>query len=197
MAVVLFLTGTGVAPETNKNNQDNWQKIKAGEIVLSDYVFNDPAGEKKVAFEVTALIKATQEQVWSTVRDYDHFAEFMPRVKSCKAEKWDGGCAIVRYDTEILWATLTYYINACATGSNRQVDFSLAQGHKSQIKATEGFWKLEPAPEGSGTILSYSAYIDTGVSLADFIAARASRQSLPEVLSNVRKRAESGGKWKK
>jgi ribosome-associated toxin RatA of RatAB toxin-antitoxin module len=184
-------------PQSFKLTPEKWQQLKQRGIVSADYFLTDPGGKQRMSFMVTALIKAPPSQVWAAVRDYDHFGEFMPRVQDCKAVKWEGPCVIARYDTEVLWFKVRYFIKACASEDSQRVDFALAENYPNQIKFTRGFWELSPAPEDAGTILSYAAYLDPGLPAPEFLARRAARSSLVEVLENVRNRAESNGKWKK
>ena len=178
--------------------EEKWKLLKEGKVIISEQIYADKEGAKKLRFIASALIKASPEQVWAVLRGYDLFEEFMPRVKECQVVKWrKDGCAVVRYDSQVLWVQVHYYILSCPAYPFRKIEFKLAQGYDNQIKDTYGFWEIIPAPKNKGSILSYSAYLDSGFPVPEFIAKRLTRSSLIEVLKNVKKRVESGGKWKK
>ncbi|MFO8057449.1 MAG: SRPBCC family protein [bacterium] len=177
--------------------EKRWKKLKAGEVLVTERVIEGEGNRKKLRFIATAHISAPPESVWKTIRDYDHYHEFIPRLKESELLKTEGRCMFIRYLGEVFWVEVEYYIKACAEVPGKRVDFGLAEGYESFMKSADGFWEVQKAPDGKTAIVSYSAHLDPGVPVPDFISRKVARDSLVNVLQNVTKRVESGGKWKK
>jgi len=176
---------------------ENLARLRSGQVVVEDYVFTGPAGEKMLSFIATALVKAPPEEVWRTVRDYDRFHEFMPRLSEARVLKREDECAFIRYQAGVLWIEVVYHIKACATRPGERIDFELAPEYENSIKATYGFWQITSIAEGRAAVVSYSAYLDPGIPVPDAVSRSFARSNIVQVLENVRKRAESKGTWKK
>ncbi len=175
----------------------NWKRLKSGEVLVTEKVIEKGGDQKELRFIATAYVKAPPREAWKTIRDYAHYHEFVPRLKESEAIKRNDGCIIIRYLGEVFWVEVGYYIEACAEVPGKRVIFGLAEGYESFMKSADGFWEVQKAPKGKGAVVSYSARLDPGVPVPDFITQKVARQSLVEVLQNFRKRVESGGKWKK
>jgi len=187
----------GGAEHSFNPTEDEMKRLRAGEVIVDEYIFSGPGNEKQLSFIATALVDAPPQTCFNTVRDYDHFHEFMPRVSGAKVVAKDGDCMTIRYEAGILWIDVVYYIDACAAVPGRRVEFELARDRENFIEETRGFWEIQPVDGGKSSLVSYSAYLDPGIPVPDFISLRMTRSNIVAVLENVRKRAESGGTWKK
>jgi hypothetical protein len=58
-----------------------------------------------------------------------------------------------------------------------------------RVKLNNGYWLLEPREEGKKTFVTYYLYTDPGGSLPKWIADKANKTSVPDVLRAVRKHA--------
>ncbi len=192
-----MLTGASGFKPAFKLTPKNWKRLHGGEILVTEQIIEKEKNNKELRFIATAHINAPPEAVWKTIRDYDNYYKFIPRLKESEVVKKEGRCMIVRYLGEVFWVEVGYHVEACAEVPDKRVVFGLAEGHENFMKSTDGFWEVQEAPEGQGSVVSYSAHLDPGVPVPGFITRKVARDSLVDVLQNLRKRVESGGKWKK
>jgi len=174
-----------------------WEILKTGEVVSTEVMMTRPDGTGTTDVLVKAWIKAPRQEVWEIIRSYNTFAEFFPRVRECRITRQEGETYWVEYHTELLGLMVIYHLKLIGAEKFRRVDFFLDREQPNDVKDTVGFWVLDDAPEGKGTILSYSIFVDSGIPIPQFIARKISKPNLVQVVKNVRQRVESGGTWKK
>jgi hypothetical protein len=63
------------------------------------------------------------------------------------------------------------------------------RGGVVRVKLNNGYWLLEPREEGKKTFVTYYLYTDPGGALPKWIADRANKTSVPDVLRAVRRHA--------
>ena len=176
---------------------EEWEVLKTGEAVASETFAAKPDGAPTTDVLVKIWIKAPREKVWATIRDYDRFGEFMPRVQRCRVVKSDGETFWICYETEVLGIKVIYYMKAVGVDKFRRIEFNLAEDMTNDIKGARGYWALDDAPDRKGTVLSYSAFIDTGIPMPESLARRISKPNMIQAVKNVKQRVESGNSWKK
>jgi len=103
----------------------------------------------------------------------------------------------VRYDLKVLWLKVTYHLSLVDDDSRYRVDWTLDRSKENTVRDIVGYWDVDDAPGGSGVVLSYASFVDTGIPAPMKIVQKLASMALPQVVKNVRMRAESGGKWKK
>lgn len=180
-----------------KTSQEEWNKLKAGEVIITEVANVNPDGSQRVDFLAKIFIKAGREAVWKVIRDYEKFPEFMPNVQKCKILKQENETYWVYYEVKVMMVTVNYCLKAVGVEKYKKIEFKLDNICPSDIRSTAGYWVLEDAPDGSGTIVHYSTYTDTGIPAPEALAKQAAKKSLPQVVKNVKQRVESGGTWKK
>ncbi len=174
-----------------------WEILKTGEVVATEVFTPKPDGSSATDVLVKIWIKAPREEVWKVIRDYNRFGEFMPRVHSCRITKQEGETSWIVYDMEVLGIRVIFNLITIGKEKYRRIEFNLDPNQSNDIKEARGYYVLDDAPNGQGTVLSYSAVVATGIPLPEFVARKISKPSLVQVLKNVRLRVESGGAWKK
>jgi len=197
LTLCVMLTGASGFKPAFKVNAENWERLRAGEVLVTEQIIEKEKKNKELRFMATVHINARPEAVWKTIRDYDNYYKFTPRLKESEVIKKEGRCMIIRYLGEVFWIEVGYHVEACAEVPGKRVVFGLAEGYESFMKSADGFWEVQEAPEGQGSVVSYSAHLDPGVPVPDFISRKVARDSLVDVLENLKKRVESGGKWEK
>jgi acyl-CoA synthetase (AMP-forming)/AMP-acid ligase II len=66
---------------------------------------------------------------------------------------------------------------------------------KGDIKAADGYWLVEVPPDGRGSVITYSTFLDTGKFVPEFVVQYLQKKSLGGLVENVRKRILSKGEW--
>jgi hypothetical protein len=165
--------------------------------VLAELV-NDGGGEPWPGVAV-AILDGTPRQVFTVLRDYPHFAEFMPYVKSATIVEHTGNRWVV-----------DYVIRGPAGIGNRDYQMEVFDEQetvdgvtilvsrfqytgKGNIKSTVGTWKLVPLWD-KATFARYEVRTDPGGSFTGWLKRKIAASGLPRVIEAVRKRLASGGK---
>jgi len=193
LVFILVIVAAARAEFTSKE----WQQLKNGEVIITEVLNPNADGSQRSDFLAKLYVKADRQTVWKYLRDYEKFPEFMPNVVVCKIIKRDGQVYWVHYEAKVMIVKAVYNLRVEGVELNKKIVFKLDKTQPSTIRDTAGYWILEDAPDGSGTVLSYSTYVDTGIPAPEALARQAAKKSLPQVVKNMRMRIESGGKWKK
>jgi len=197
LASVFICLAIWVLPAMSEYTPSEWKKIKTGEILISEKQRDNPDGSQSLLFVAKGYINAPREEVWKALRDYNHFYEFFPNVRETKIVKKEGETYWVDYMTKVLVMEVRYTLRFEGIEKYKRIESKLDKERPHDIRDSYSSWLLEDAPEGSGTVVTFTNFVDTGIPAPVAIARRAAKSSLPNVLVNVRKRVESGGKWKK
>ena len=193
---VLLLSCLGLAARAEYTPQE-WAILKTGEVVATEVMTAHPDGSGTTDVLVKAWIKAPREEVWKIIRSYNTFAEFFPRVREIRVTGQEGETYQVEYHTELMGVTVVYHLKLIGTVKFQRIDFFLDKSFSNDVKETVGFWALDDAPDGKGTVLTYAIFVDSGFPIPQFLARKISKPNLVQVVKNVRLRVESGGTWKK
>ncbi len=173
------------------------KKLEEGEVIVSDTSVTGPDGLKQLRGNAMVIIDTPPERVWNTIMDHNRFEEFMPSVKECSIVEDQGASRVVSYNLKVAWADIAYFLKLDYDRDTWHVDGALDKSRPHGISDTRCTWDLQPLDGGKRTMVNYSVYIDSGRFIPKFIERLLSKRQLPTVLENVRKRAVSGGTWKK
>jgi ribosome-associated toxin RatA of RatAB toxin-antitoxin module len=121
----------------------------------------DEDGRFRGHIELAVLIAASPERIWGVLRDCASAPEYVPHVQSCEL--------VERLDEPYSAMTLS------------RVDGPLGR--------LDGRWTLQPRADGK-TLLQYVLDFEPGLPVPRFLVARSMLRDLPEVLQEVRRRAE-------
>ena len=193
---LMLLIGPGLIAHAEYTAPE-WEILKTGEVVATEVFTPKPDGSPATDVLVKIWIKAPREEVWKVIRDYNRFGEFMPRVKSCRIIRQEGESFWIVYDMEVLGIRVIYSLVTVGKDKFRRIEFNLDPTKPNDIKEARGYYVLDDAPDGQGTVLSYSAKVTTGIPVPEYMARKISKPNLVQVVKNVRRRVESGGTWKK
>ncbi len=178
-------------------NEDEWKRLEAGEVLVTEASIKGLDNKPHLRGKVVALIDAPPLEVWKTIMDHNHFAEFMPSLDECSIKEDVGKSRLVSYHVKIGWVDIRYHLRLVYDQENWHVDYSLDKAFRHDIDDSQGTWDLEPISDGERTKVIYSVYIDSGRFVPDFIEHALSKRQLPGILRNVRNRTISGGTWEK
>jgi len=185
------------APASTEYTAEEWKRLKTGEIIISEKEEDNPDGSQNLLFIAKCYIKASRQEVWKVLRNYNSFYEFFPNVRSTKVVKQEGETYWVEYMTKVLFVKAQYTLRFDGVEKYVRIESKLDKSRPHDIRDSYSIWYFEDAPDNSGTIVTYTSFVDTGIPAPKALARKAASSSLPKVLVNVRKRVESGGKWKK
>jgi len=189
--VLIILAG----PARSEFNNAEWEKVKEGKVTFAGVPMQNPDGSQYINFVTKIYVKASKQEIWKVIRDYDHFHEFMPKCRKVTTLKVEGNVTWVRYELKVLWINVVYHLRLVDTKSHERVEWTLDKSKKNSVRDIKGYWQLDDAPGGSGAVVSYASYVDTSIPAPMGIIKRLAKMALTQVMKNVRLRTESGGTW--
>jgi len=193
LALGLILSA-GAAARADFTAQE-WAVLKTGKVIAQEVFQAYPDGTVQTQVEVKAWIKVPRAQVWKILRDYNHFFQFMPNVRQSKILKQEGETYWVIYQTQVLWVKVIYYQILAGDGQMHRIDITMDHSQPNDIRDTRGYWVLDDAPDGKGTIATYSDWVSPGFKIPEKLARKVSKPGFIHVIENTRLRAESDGAW--
>jgi uncharacterized membrane protein len=180
-----------------------WQQVARDDGIT--VMARTPEGGSVSEVKATALVDAPPQDVWRVIRDYPNYTKTMPYTEESRvlASEQDGKLIvfyclvnaplvdkrdfIIRIRDESEWKEGKGFLKTAWT-----VTTEGAPAERSgivRVKLNNGYWLLEPREEGKKTFVTYYLYTDPGGSLPKWIADKANKTSVPDVLRAVRKYA--------
>lgn len=168
-------------------------KLRAG-IVLAE---GEESGDSAGSVRGLAIAKCPPAAVFGVLIDHTKFAEFMPRIErtsvSYRTETSERSLQTI--DASV--TSMTYALDYRWDPKALRVEFKLALDVPHDIKAASGAWQLWELDSGKATLIEYRTAADIGRSLPGFAKRWAQERGVKDAVDAVRKRAESGGTYRK
>jgi hypothetical protein len=180
-----------------------WQQVARDDGIT--VLARTPEGGSVSEVKATALVDAPPHDVWRVIRDYNNYTKTMPYTDESRvlASEQDGKVLvfyclvnaplvdkrdfIIRIRDESDWKDGKGFLKTAWTVTT---DGAPAEREDVvRVKLNNGYWLLEPREEGKKTFVTYYLYTDPGGSLPKWIADKANKTSVPDVLRAVRKHA--------
>lgn len=175
---------------------DELKKIEKGEVAVRIELFNTASGKRAAKGHAFAIINKPPEAALAVLQDYTKLSEFMPRVEKATILQKTDTTMKVRQELGVAFTTVAYTLDLKFDVAGHRMDWTLDKAAKNDIADTMGSWEFVPL-EGSRTLARYMVFADTGVSVPQFLEDFLVKKDLPNVVSAMKKRVESGGKWTK
>ena len=185
-------------PISKKLSPADIAKVKKGEIILRSKTAEDTSSGAGFA---VGLINKSPDDIWKTILNYDNYAEFMPRVETCKTTLKQGNRIDSYYELDMgltdIEYTLIHYINRDKNRLTWKLDDTKPRDY---VTKTTGYWQLEPLAQG-GTLIEYNVEVDVHIPVIGWLIRglirKLTNDDLPNVIGTMKKRVESGNTWKK
>ncbi|MFL5356644.1 START domain-containing protein [Archangium sp.] len=192
LSLLVLLTGAA---------EPAWQQVTRDDGIIVQA--RTPEGGSVSEVKATALVDAPPQDVWRVIRDYNNYTKTMPYTEESRvlASEQDGKVIvfhclvnaplvdkrdfIIRIVDDSDWKEGKGFLKTSWTVTTQG-----APPEKEgvvRVKLNNGYWLLEPREEGKKTFVTYYLYTDPGGSLPKWIADRANKTSVPDVLRAVRK----------
>jgi carbon monoxide dehydrogenase subunit G len=168
-----------------------------GQVPVRIEPFVRPDGKTAGRGMGAIVVERAPTEVWATLSRFEDKPEYMPRLKSLSILEQTPERMRVQMvvDASVMTAryTLVFRIDEPARCISWTLDHS-AQGNS--IADTEGEYRLyELAP--TRTLVTYKSHVDTGRAVPRFIQNYMARHSIPDLLNAIKRRVESGGRWRR
>jgi hypothetical protein len=180
-----------------------WQQVARDDGIIVQA--RTPEGGSVSEVKATALVDAAPQDVWRVIRDYNNYTKTMPYTDESRvlASEQEGKVTvfyclvnaplvdkrdfIIRIRDESDWKDGKGFLKTAWTVTTDGAP-AVREG-VVRVKLNNGYWLLEPREEGKKTFVTYYLYTDPGGSLPKWIADKANKTSVPDVLRAVRKYA--------
>jgi len=155
---VLALTGAKADPAwageekaSSLINEKLQEILKKGEVVIVE----EPAVERKQFVTAGIRIKASREEVWKLITNFNRYPEFFPEVETITVLKNEGNAWDVLHKLKsgmsVLPLRFNYTLRFVLEPPGR-ITWSLIDG---DLKYSDGSWELFPAEGGKETLAFY------------------------------------------
>ena len=199
LSLLVLLTGAG---------EPAWQQVARDDGI--SVLARTPEGGSVSEVKATTLVDAPPHDVWRVIRDYTNYTKTMPYTQESRvlASEQDGKVTvfyclvnaplvdkrdfIIRIQDESDWKEGKGFLKTAWTAATEGVPPE--REGVVRVKLNTGYWLLEPREEGKKTFVTYYLYTDPGGSLPKWIADKANKTSVPDVLRAVRKQATAAKK---
>ena len=151
--------------------------------VIEEVVANKPYATCKL------LVKASPEQVWKVLTDYDNATYVFPNLKKCQVLEDHGSTKIVNHEVNPsgLPGTFKYVLQVKETAP------TCLEWHRlrGDFREVDGYWKLEPVENGRSTLVTYSSHVNAGFFIPYALVRRQMRIDMPGVMAQLKEHAEA------
>ena len=194
LSLLVLLTGAG---------EPAWQQVARDDGI--SVLARTPEGGSVSEVKATTLVDAPPHEVWRVIRDYTNYTKTMPYTQESRvlASEQEGKVTvfyclvnaplvdkrdfIIRIRDESDWKDGQGFLKSAWTVTTDGAP--AVRDGVVRVKLNNGYWLLEPREEGKKTFVTYYLYTDPGGSLPKWIADKANKTSVPDVLRAVRKYA--------
>lgn len=178
-----------------------WQQVAHDDGIT--VLARTPEGGNVAEVKATALIDAPAPDVWKVIRDYNSYSKTIPYTEESRVVASEQGgkvttvyCLVnaplvdkrdfvIRVLDESDWQEGKGFMKATWTATTEKAPPE--REGVVRVKLDNGYWLLEPREEGKKTFVTYYLLTDPGGSLPKFIADKANKKSVPDVIRAVRK----------
>jgi hypothetical protein len=179
---VLLMCLTVQAADTG--NADNLnQKLERGEIVTE--IVNHPVtGVPNPTGK--CLVKASINDVWYVITDFDSFGEFMPNAVFYRPVHQADGKLIVNCKVKIGLLYFTYKLAYVIDEETHTTYWEYVKG-SGPIRESHGFMRVEPYDD-THVLVTYTTTLDAGRWVPGWIETTLSKSTFPKIFSSLRQR---------
>jgi len=172
-------------------------RLQKGEVIYRSVKTVDEEGQTHGHGQSLVIIKKPVDRCFEIFTDFDSHEEYFPRKTESEVIGKEGETFLVQKKFSFWWVDIEYVVRYEVDPKEHRVDFFLDKNYPHDLEYTEGYFAFEElSPEK--TLFVYGAEeVDISIALPGFVQEWLQKRDLPAVAENVRKRIESGGKWKK
>lgn len=179
---------------------DDVTRMEQGEVVVKRQTYATAESKSAARLWAYCIVDRPPDATWALMRHYEKFSEFMPQLEKVQVrEHAPDAMPEAMKVTEtlgILLGTITYTVDLKFDPARRMISWALDKSLPHDIVDTVGTWEFLRYG-GGRTLVRYTSFVASGTLVPKFLENYLLVKSLPKLLSNMRRRVESGGTWKK
>jgi len=189
------------APALARFSPENREKLLAGEAIFEHVVTQSPDGKTGGHGRGAVLINRPVEECFRIFLDLDKQYLYFPRMTVSRVLEREGERARMYKELDFTVVTVKYTHLLTIVPEDFRVDFITDPRGKNSIKLSAGFFRFEKVDEKTSLLTYEMTRLEIGVKVPGFIrnylSLRLSARDLPPIVTNIKKRIESGGTWVK
>lgn len=168
-----------------------------GDVPTRNESFTSQAGKAAGRGWGAIVIERPRHEVWAALSRWDDRPAYIPRLERIEVLASEPGRARVR---QVADAGITTVVTTCwfeLDEPSGRIGWTLdATAPDNTPAEVEGDYRMLELEAGR-TLLVYRAYVDTGMRVPRAVQAFLQRRAIPDLLRAVKRRVESGGRWRK
>jgi ribosome-associated toxin RatA of RatAB toxin-antitoxin module len=164
------------------------QRVAARGIVIKAAL---DATQRRGTVRAAIRVDAPAHVVFRMMTRCEDAMQYVPHMRLCRVrdQAADNTWQLVEHEIDFGWyAPRSKYIVRADLVPDRRIYFHQVSG---DFKAYQGTWELQPAEDGSHTLLLYRAYIDPPAFIPNWLARSSFRREMPQMLTDLRRRCEA------
>lgn len=173
-----------------------WATLRSNKVVVRGEMYATPDGKRAGKGVAFVIIDKAPEAAWAVLTDYQKMPEFMPRLHKVTIKQKTPERMKVLQELKIMFKTVEYTLDLQFNHEKKRMDWTLDKSVENDIKDTFGSWDFIPFENGK-TLVAYTIAVNTGVAIPQFLEDYLTKKDLPEVLLSMKRRVESGGKYRR
>jgi carbon monoxide dehydrogenase subunit G len=179
---ILFMCLTVQAADTSNADKIK-QKLEKGDIITE--IVNHPVtGVPNPTGK--CLVKASINDVWYVITDFDSFGEFMPNAVFYQPVNQTANRLIVNCKIKIGLLYSTYKLAYIIDEETHTTYWSYVQG-SGPIRDAQGYMRIEPYDD-TRVLVTYTTTLDAGRYLPKWIETYLTKSTFPKIFSSLRQR---------
>ena len=171
-------------------------RVEMGEAVVKTDTYPTGDGARGARVKAYCIINTLPDVAWAIMLNYHKFDEFMPRLEKVEILEQTAHTMKVTETVHVLLGVISYTVDLIFQPEQRTVHWTLDKSRKHDLAETSGSWEFLPYGHGK-TMLRYTTTLDSGFFIPRFLEEYLLRNNLSDALLSLKRRAESGGTWKK
>lgn len=175
---------------------DDVTRMEQGEVVVKRETYATAESKSAARLWAYCIVDRPPDATWAVMRHYEKFSEFMPRLEKVQVRERAPDAMKVTETVGIPLGTVTYTVDLTFDSARRRIRWALDKSLPHDIADTVGTWEFL-LYGGGRTLVRYTSFVASGTLVPKFLENYLVAKSLPKVLSNMRRRVESGGTWGK
>jgi len=193
--------GPVTAPVLSQFSPENQKKLLAGEAIFEYVIAKDQDGKDEGHGRGAVLINRPVEECFRVFLDLDQQYKYFPRMTVSRLLGREGNRARMykELDFTIVTAKYTHFITIVP--EDHRVDFITDPKGENSFKLSAGFFRFVKVDEKTSILFYEMTRLELGLKVPGFIRSylisHLSARDLPPIVTNIKKRIESGGTWEK
>jgi ribosome-associated toxin RatA of RatAB toxin-antitoxin module len=140
----------------------------------------------------SVVVNVPPDKFYAVISDYESYSKFIPEMRSVRVLKTTGNIQQVAFEIELQVMGFTKKVHYTLEFTNSPPDHVRWRLLESNlIKSNNGGWTLKPTGDGQKTDALYQIELKLGALVPGAVSTFLAEQSLPKLLEQFKKRAES------